>query len=129
MLVTALATLAPIGFTAAPAAQAEVAGDFAERILLYPAESISPYPYDYFKFIETEGWSQYGTGNCNGVSSSSGGSDPGTSTWLGSACDSDGSPPDEVYCRSSCSGKSGYPFIHDHSAFYADYFTGWLYAY
>jgi len=117
------------GGTAAGAARAETAGDFVQNYGLGPAESISPYPFDNYKYHELEGWSKSGTAACVGVSSASGGSHPGTGSWLGSECDGNGSPPDEVYCRSNCVNKTGYPFVHDHSGSKSDNFTGWLYAF
>jgi hypothetical protein len=118
-----------LGLINTSVAHSETAGDFVQQWYLYEAESISPYPYDYYTFHETEGWSKNGTGNCNGVSNSGGGAHPGSGSWVGSACIGDGSAPDAVYCRSSCANKVGYPFVHNHSASRRDYFTGWLYAY
>jgi hypothetical protein len=100
---------------AAPSALA-VSGDYCQATSLAPGETCTHLVLHYF--IETEGWSKGGTGNCNGVES--GGS------WVGYSCDGDSSPPDEVYCTSACDGQSGYAFIHDHSAYSSDVFTGWL---
>jgi hypothetical protein len=100
-----------------PAAHATVAGTYCEKVFLNSGETCV-HQIEHL-FIETEGWSEKGTGNCNGVMNKS-------LTVLAQACDSSGSPPDEVYCL-SCKGLIGWAFIHDHGST-SDKFTGWLYA-
>jgi hypothetical protein len=102
----------------APAAHATVSGDYCQGVFLKPAETCV-HEIEHL-FIETEGWSEKGTGNCNGVMNKS-------LSVLAEACDGDSSPPDEVYCT-SCKGYTGWAFIHDHSGSFSDKFTGWLYA-
>jgi hypothetical protein len=103
---------------AVPAAHATVAGDYCQGVFLKPGQTCV-HEIEHL-FIETEGWSEKGTGNCNGVMNKS-------FSVLAEACDGDSSPPDEVYCT-SCKGYIGWAFIHDHSASFSDKFTGWLYA-
>lgn len=100
----------------APASQANVAGDYCQGVFLKPAQTCI-HEIEHL-FIETEGWSEKGTANCNGVMNTSG-------TVLAQACDGNGTPPDEVYCL-SCNGWVGWAFIHDHSSTNSDKFTGWL---
>lgn len=114
-----LAALATISFylITATAANATVAGDYCQGVFLNSGETCV-HEIEHL-FIETEGWSEKGTGNCNGVMNKS-------LTVLQQACDASGSPPDEVYCL-SCKGYIGWAFIHDHGST-SDKFTGWLYA-
>lgn len=94
-------------------------GDFCRASYLNPGQTC--WSGTGYSVEETEGWDSPGggVGNCNGVGNS------GSGAWYGSACIGDGSGYDAVYCTSACSGINGDPFVHDHSAFYADYFTGW----
>jgi hypothetical protein len=105
-----------IGLSASTAAAENVAGDYCKAGKLAPGETCTHNVLH--NFIEAEGWSKGGTANCNGVES--GGS------WIGYVCNGTAAPPDEAYCTTACDGLTGYAFIHDHSAFASDAFTGWL---
>jgi hypothetical protein len=114
----AAASAVSVWLMTASSAHATVAGDYCQGVFLKPAETCV-HEVEHL-FIETEGWSEKGKGNCNGVMNKSFG-------VLSQACDGDSSPPDEVYCL-SCKGLVGWAFIHNHSGSSSDKFTGWLYA-
>jgi hypothetical protein len=107
-----------IGF--APQAQA-TAGDFCQKVKLSPGTTCwggsDGFP------TEMESWSENGAASCVGIGTGSGN---GTGEWYAHNCaSSDGSPPNEIYCIEACSGKLGWPFVHDHSGSKSDNFTGW----
>jgi hypothetical protein len=96
---------------------AEGSGDFVSGVKLAPAETYGG-PNKRSSFIEVESWNSTGegVGNCGGDY---------LEATEHQACTGDiASGYDEAYCT-ACNGDTGWAFVHNHSAFYTSYFTGW----
>lgn len=110
-----------IGMTAGlpSVAHAEVgARDFCQNYKLQPANTCSPSGSSEPYFYEGESWNSTGegVGSCVGILLEV------VPNWT---CTGDGGTYDEVYCKSSCEGETGWAVAHDHSATKASNFTGW----
>ena len=117
--VAAVAVGVPVALIAPAAASATVSGDYCTNAHLGPAGTC--YHAVQHNFIETESWSSAGHASCTGISESH--------YWYADACVGDGAPGTTAYCYLACDGQTaGEAFVHDHSADYSDYYTGWLYA-
>jgi hypothetical protein len=111
-----LALPALVGAAAfAPAAQAG-SGDFCVDYDLNPgvAASCEYDPHSHIYEVETWNTDGKGVGSC--ASAESG----------GSVCSAAyGSGYDEAYCKASCNGQSGRPYVTNHNPQYNSVFTGW----
>ena len=115
----ALAISVPAALVIPSNASATVSGYYCNNAYLGPAQTC--YHNVRHEFIETESWSANGHASCTGVSEGG--------YWYADACVGDGPPGTKAYCYLACDGiTAGQAFVHDHSAYYADYYTGWLYA-
>ncbi len=111
----------PVALIAPSTASATVSGDYCTHSHLAPGEHSTCYHNVQHNFIETESWSEKGIGSCTGISEGG--------FWYADACVGDGAPGTTAYCYLACDGQTaGQAFVHDHSAYYEDYYTGWLYA-
>jgi hypothetical protein len=99
----------------APVAHAE-AGDFCTDYDLNPGDSASCMYDPHSVIYEVETWNTdgKGVGSCASVG---GGGEVCSNAY--------GSGYDEAYCKASCDGDSGTPYVTNHNPEYNSVFTGW----
>lgn len=104
--------------TFAPSARADEGGDFCVDHDLNPGEEASCEYDPHSDVIEVETWNTDGKGIGSCASVESGGRVCSTAY---------GSGYDEAYCKESCDGQYGRPYVTNHNPQYNSVFTGWDY--